>query len=71
MIDKFSIWIFSLPIYRAIVKIFIDYTAAEVLVRDLQIKKLQKIAANKKKRSKKIIKLNIIYSETWKIIKKK
>jgi hypothetical protein len=35
------------------------------------MKKLQKTAANKKKRSKKIIKLNIIYSETWEIIQEK
>jgi hypothetical protein len=68
MINKFNIQIPSLPIYRATVKNFVDYIAAEALVRDLQIKKLQKAAANKKKRSKKTIKLNIIYSETWEII---
>jgi hypothetical protein len=70
IINKFSIQIFFLPIYKIIVKIFINYTAAETLIRNLQMKKLQKTATNKKKRSKKIIKLNIIYLKTWEIIQK-
>jgi hypothetical protein len=40
IIDKLSIQISSLPIYRIIVKVFVDYTAAEILIRNLQIKKL-------------------------------
>jgi hypothetical protein len=68
MIDKFSIQIFSLSTYRAIVKAFVNYTAAEILIRDFQIKKLQKTAANKKKRSKKIIELSVVCLETWEII---
>jgi hypothetical protein len=67
MIDKFNIQISSLPIYRAIVKIFIEHTIIEALVREITMKKLKKIAANKKKRSKKIIGLTIIYPETWEI----
>jgi hypothetical protein len=70
IINKFNIQTPFLPIYRATVKIFVDYTAAEALIRDLQMKKLQEIAANKKKRSKKIIRLNIVYPETWEIIQK-
>jgi hypothetical protein len=68
IINKFNIQIPSLSIYRATVKTFVDYIITETLIRDLQIKKLQKIAANKKKRSKKIIELNIIYPKTWEII---
>jgi hypothetical protein len=40
MIDKLSTQTPSLPTYRATVKAFVNYTAAEVLVRDLQMKKL-------------------------------
>jgi hypothetical protein len=67
MIDKFNIQIFFLPIYRIIVKAFIEYTAAEVLIREITIKKLKETAANKKKRSKKTVGLIIIYLETWEI----
>jgi hypothetical protein len=35
MINKFSIQTFFLPIYKVIVKIFVNYTAAEILIRDL------------------------------------
>jgi hypothetical protein len=35
MINKLNIQISSLPTYRAIFKIFVDYTAAETLIRDL------------------------------------
>jgi hypothetical protein len=45
-------------------KAFVNYTAAKTLVRDLQIKKLQEAAANKKKRSKKTVGLSIVYPET-------
>ena len=68
MIDKLSTQSPSLPTYRATVKAFIDYTAAEALVRDLQMKKLQEAAANKKKRSKKTVGLNVVCPETWEII---
>jgi hypothetical protein len=67
MINKFDIQIFSLPTYRIIVKTFIKYTAAEALIRETTMKKLKKVAANKKKRSKKIVGLTVVYSETWKI----
>jgi hypothetical protein len=40
MIDKLNIQTPFLPTYKATVKAFIDYTAAEALVRDLQMKKL-------------------------------
>jgi hypothetical protein len=67
MINKFNIQILSLPTYKVIVKIFVEYTATETLIRKITIKKLKKTVANKKKRSKKIIGLIIIYSETWEI----
>jgi hypothetical protein len=71
MIDKLNIQTPSLPTYRATVKAFINYTAAETLVRDLQMKKLQETAANKKKRSKKTVRLSVICPETWEIIQEK
>jgi hypothetical protein len=40
MINKFNIQIFFLPIYKVIVKIFVNYTIAEILIRDFQMKKL-------------------------------
>jgi hypothetical protein len=64
MIDKLSTQTPSLPTYRVTVKAFIDYTIAEALVRDLQMKKLQKTAANKKKRSKKTVGLSIVCPKT-------
>jgi hypothetical protein len=70
IINKFNIQTFFLSIYKIIVKIFVNYIIAEILIRDFQMKKLQKIATNKKKSSKKIIELNIIYLKTWEIIQK-
>jgi hypothetical protein len=67
IINKFNIQTSSLSIYKAIVKIFVKYTAAETLIRKIIIKKLKEAAANKKKYSKKIIGLTIIYPEAWKI----
>jgi hypothetical protein len=67
MINRFNIQISSLSIYRITVKIFVEHTAAEILIREITIKKLKETAANKKKRSKKIIGLTLIYSETWEI----
>jgi hypothetical protein len=67
MIDKLNTQTPSLPIYKTTVKTFIKYTAAEVLVREITIKKLKEAVANKKNRSKKIIGLTIIYPETWEI----
>jgi hypothetical protein len=49
MIDKLNIKTSFLPIYKATVKIFVNYIIVEALIRDLQIKKLQETAANKKK----------------------
>ena len=40
MIDKLSTETPSLPTYRVTVKAFVNYTAAEALIRDLQMKKL-------------------------------
>jgi hypothetical protein len=67
MINKFNIQIPSLPTYKVTVKTFVEYTAAEALIREITIKKLKEAAANKKKRSKKIVELTISYPETWEI----
>jgi hypothetical protein len=64
IIDKFSIQISFLPTYKITVKIFVEYTAAEILIREITMKKLKETAANKKKRSKKIIRLIMICLET-------
>jgi hypothetical protein len=62
--------IFSLPIYKAHIKTFVQYAAAEALVRETTIQKLKQTAANKKKRSKKTVGMSVVCLETWKIYQK-
>jgi hypothetical protein len=57
----------SLPIYKAHIKTFVQYAAAEALVREITMQKLKQAAANKKKRSKKTVGMSVVYLETWKI----
>jgi hypothetical protein len=52
MIDRMSTGTLSIPIYQKTIKNYVDYQAAIALVRDLQIKQLRDVAANKKKRTK-------------------
>jgi hypothetical protein len=58
-----------LPVYRITVKNYIKYQLFIALIRNFQINKLREIAANRKKRSKRIIKYTIINSEKWEAIK--
>jgi K+-sensing histidine kinase KdpD len=57
----------SLPIYKAHIKTFVQYAAAEALVREITMQKLKQAAANKKKRSKKTIEMSVVCLKTWKI----
>jgi hypothetical protein len=57
----------SLPIYKAHIKIFVQYAAAEALVRETTMQKLKQAAANKKKRSKKTVGMSVVCLKTWKI----
>jgi hypothetical protein len=52
MINRMSTGTPSIPIYQKTIKNYIDYQAAIALVRDLQMKQLRDVAANKKKRTK-------------------
>jgi hypothetical protein len=60
MINKISTITPSISTYQKTVKNYIDYQATLALIRDLQIKKLKNIAANKKRRSKQIIRYTVI-----------
>jgi hypothetical protein len=57
----------SLPIYKAHIKTFVQYAAAEALIRETTMQKLKQAAANKKKRSKKTVRMSVVCLETWKI----
>jgi hypothetical protein len=60
IINRLNIDISFLSVYRTTVKNYIENYLFIALIRDLQINKLRKIAANRKKRSKRIIKYIII-----------
>jgi hypothetical protein len=64
MIDRLDTQTPFLPIYKAHVKIFIQYATTETLVRETTMQKLKQAAANKKKRSKKTIKMTVVCPET-------
>jgi hypothetical protein len=68
MIDKMSTGILSILIYQKTIKNYVDYQAAIVLVRDLQMKKLRDVAANKKKRTKQTVGCIVIDLEGWEAI---
>jgi hypothetical protein len=70
IINKLNIDHFFLPVYKIIIKNYIKYQSFITLIRNLQINKLKQIAANRKKRSKRIIKYIIINPEKWETIKK-
>jgi hypothetical protein len=67
MIDRLDTQTLSLPIYKAHIKTFVQHAAAEALVRETTMQKLKQAAANKKKRSKKIIKISVVCLKTWEI----
>ena len=58
----------SIPTYQKTIKNYIDYQITITLIRDLQIKKLRDVTANKKKRTKQTIGYIIINPEGWEII---
>jgi hypothetical protein len=63
MIDRMSITTPSISTYQKTVKNYVDYQATLTLVRDLQMKKLRDIAANKKRRSKQTVGCTVINPE--------
>ena len=67
MIDRLDTQTPSLPIYKAHIKTFVQNAAAEALVRETTMQKLKQAAANKKKRSKKIVGMTVVCPETWEI----
>ena len=58
----------SIPTYQKIIKNYVDYQAAITLVRDLQMKELRDVAANKKKRTKQTVGCIVIDPEGWEAI---
>jgi hypothetical protein len=70
IIDRLNINTSFLPVCRMIVKNYIEYQLFITLIRNFQINKLREIAANRKTRSKRIIKCTVINSEKWEIIEK-
>jgi hypothetical protein len=67
MIDRMSITTPSIPTYQKTIKDYVDYQAAIALVRDLQMKELRDVAANKK-RTKQIVRCTVIDPEGWEAI---
>jgi hypothetical protein len=68
MINRMSITTPSISTYQKTVKNYVDYQAALALVRDLQMKKLRDVAANKKRRSKQTVGYTVIDPEKWEAI---
>ncbi len=68
MINKINTTTPSIPTYQKTIKNYVDYQAAIVLIRDLQIKELKNVAANKKKRTKQIVGCIVINPERWEAI---
>jgi hypothetical protein len=52
--------------YKTVIKTYVQHAVTEALIRDTTMKKLKEAAANKKKRSKKTIRLSTVYPKTWK-----
>jgi hypothetical protein len=70
MISKLSVITLSIAIYRANVKGFVDYKAAQARIRRHELGLMRTAAANKKKRSKKTVRCSIVDPKTWEIIEK-
>jgi hypothetical protein len=68
MIDRMSTGTSSIPTYQKTIKNYVDYQAALALVRDLQMKKLRDVTANKKKRTKQTIGCTVIDLKGWEAI---
>jgi hypothetical protein len=68
MINRISTGTPFIPIYQKTIKNYVDYQAAIALVRDLQMKQLRDVAANKKKRTKQTVGCTVIDPERWEAI---
>jgi len=63
MIGKLSIITLLIAIYRANVKVYIDYKAAQERIKAYKLNLIRKAVTNKKKRLKKIVGYSIINPE--------
>jgi hypothetical protein len=70
IINRISTATPSILTYQKTIKNYVDYQAALTLVRDLQIKKLRDVAANKKKRTKQTVGCTVINPKGWEVIQK-
>jgi hypothetical protein len=68
MIGKLSTDTSSIAIYRANVKAYVDYKAAQERIKAHELSLIKKVVANKKKRSKKTVGCSVINPETWEAI---
>ncbi len=68
MIGKLNIVIFLIVIYRANVKIYIDYKAVQKRIKTHELSFIRKAVTNKKKRLKKIVGCSVIDPEIQKAI---
>jgi lipase chaperone LimK len=70
IINRMSTTTPSISTYQKTVKNYVDYQATLALIRDLQIKKLKNITANKKRRSKQTVRCTVINPKKWEAIQK-
>jgi hypothetical protein len=68
MIGKLSTATPSIAIYRANVKAYIDYKAAQERIKAHELSLIRNAVANKKKRSKKTVGCSVVDPETWETI---
>jgi hypothetical protein len=68
MIGKLSIDILSIAVYRANVKAYIDYKAAQERIKAHELSLIRNAVTNKKKRSKKTVGCSVVDPETWETI---
>ncbi len=68
IIGKLSTAIPLIVIYRANVKVYIDYKAAQERIKAHELNLIKKAVANKKKRLKKIVGCSVVDPKTWEAI---
>jgi hypothetical protein len=68
MIGKLSTDTLSIAIHRANVKAYVDYKAAQERIKTHELSLIRKAVANKKKRSKKIVRYSVDDPKIWKTI---
>jgi hypothetical protein len=64
IIGKLSTDIFLIAIYRANVKVYVDYKAIQERIKTHELSLIRKAVANKKKRSKKTVGYSVVDPET-------